>query len=107
MPHAALAESARQYRKHRAYLKKERERWRKDRDTGKKKAINDLTERGKRSQKKKLKEAKKAARDKARTIVELQTPPPSPEPLELDCPPQLGPSRQRLQGERIRERRKL
>ncbi|KAK7156997.1 hypothetical protein R3I94_006909 [Phoxinus phoxinus] len=114
MPLSA-AESARQYRKHRdanpeqreAYLKKERERWRKDRDTGKKKAINDLTEREKRSQRKKWKEAKKAARAKARTIVELQTPPPTPEPLELDCPPQLGPSRQRLQGERIRERRKL
>ncbi|XDV36664.1 hypothetical protein PO909_006404 [Leuciscus waleckii] len=97
MPLSA-AEIARQYRKRRdanpeqrdAYLKKERDRWRKDRDTGKKKVINDLTERGKRLQRKKWKEAKKAARAKARTIEELQTP--APEPLELDCPPQLGPS---------------
>ncbi|KAK2905708.1 hypothetical protein Q8A73_009651 [Channa argus] len=77
MPLSA-AESARQYTKRRdanpeqreAYFKKERERWRKDRDTSKKKAINDLTQRGKCSQRKKWKEAKTAARAKARTIVE-------------------------------------
>ncbi len=51
-------------------VKKEREKWRKDRDTGKK-GINDLTERGKCAQIKNWREAKKAARAKAGTTVEL------------------------------------
>ncbi len=39
-------------------VKKEREKWRKDRDTGKK-GINDLIERGKCAQRKKWREANK------------------------------------------------
>lgn len=69
-----------------AYIQKERDRWRRVTDKGKKKGINDLTERGKRSERKKLKEAKKAARAKAHTVVELETPPSTPE-----SPPQQGP----------------
>ncbi len=61
------------------YLQKERERWRRDRETGKKKEkrkkerkINELTERGKQTQRKKWRESRKAARAKACTMVELQ-----------------------------------
>lgn len=86
MPLSA-AEVARRYRERRnanserreEYLLKERERWKKDRETGKKKGISELTERQKRAKRKKWREAKRAARAKVRTVVELQTPPPTEE----------------------------
>ncbi len=52
-------------------LRKKRLHLRKERDTGKKKGINDLTERGKRAKRKKRSEAMKAARAKAMTTVEM------------------------------------
>lgn len=92
------AEIAKRYRerrdadpdRRRQYLEKERARWKKDRDTGKKKGIDDLSEREKRAKRKKWREAKKAARAKSRASALLlsETPPSTPE-----TEPEPGPSR--------------
>ena len=67
------AEIARRYRERcdadpdrkRKYLEKERDKWKKDRETGKKKGINELSEREKRAKRNKWREAKSQARNKA------------------------------------------
>lgn len=89
------AEKARRYRecrdadpeRRRKYLEKEREKWKKDRETGKKKGINELSKRAKRSKRKKWKEAKRQARARASALLQSETPPDSPNI------PEPGPSR--------------
>ena len=96
------AETARRYRERcdadpdrkRKYLEKERDKWKKDRETGKKKGINELSEREKRAKRKKWREAKSQARtrNKASALLQSETPPSSPAetPENLREP---GPSR--------------
>ncbi|KAJ3612394.1 hypothetical protein NHX12_020670 [Muraenolepis orangiensis] len=114
------AEIARRYRERRdadpdrrtQYLEKERDKWTKDRETGKKKGISELSEREKRAKRKKWSEAKKQARarNRASALLQSETPPDSPAvPETPENQPQPGPSRQRRQGESIRRssKRKL
>ncbi|KAL0965587.1 hypothetical protein UPYG_G00283260 [Umbra pygmaea] len=72
------AEMARRYRercdsdpdRRRKYLEKERDKWNKDRETGKKKGISELSEREKRAKRKKWKEAKRQARARAQSLYD-------------------------------------
>lgn len=95
------AEIAKRYRerrdadpdRRRKYLEKERDKWNKDKETGKKKGINELSEREKRAKRKKWKEAKMLARARVRAsaLLQSETPPNSPETPENE--PEPGPSR--------------
>lgn len=98
------AEIARRYRerrdadpdRRRKYLEKERDRWNKDRETGKKKGVNELSEREKRAKRKKWKEAKRQARARtsASAVLQSETPPNSPViPETPENHPEPGPSR--------------
>ena len=81
------AETARRYREHRdadpdrrrKYLEKERDKWKKDRETGKKNSVNELSEREKRAKRKKWREAKgqARARNRASAMLQSETPPKS------------------------------
>ena len=92
------AEAARRYRERRnadpdrrqQYLEKERAKWQKDRETGKKKGVNELSEREKRAKRKKWREAKRQARsrNKASAVLLSDTPPSSSQET-----PEPGPSR--------------
>lgn len=94
------AETAKRYRerrdadpvRRREYLEKERERWKRDKETGKKRGINKLTERAKRAKRKKWRESKRQARARAKASALLQSeiPPNSPGPENQPVP---GPSR--------------
>lgn len=66
----------------RKYLEKERDKWKKDRDTGKKNGVNELSEREKRAKRKKRRERKSQARarNRASALLQSETPPNSPEP---------------------------
>lgn len=68
------------------YLQKEREKWQRDRETGKKKQVADLSKREKRAQRKKWREKKREvkARKKARAAI------PSP-PATSTLPAELEP----------------
>ncbi|XP_056110188.1 zinc finger CCCH domain-containing protein 13-like [Rhinichthys klamathensis goyatoka] len=106
------AEMQRRYREKRdadperreMYLQKEREKWQRDRETGKKKRVADLSEHEKRAQRKKWRERKREtkARKKARPAI--------PSPPATTLPPELEPvaeySRQRQQGQRQKSRNK-
>ncbi|KAK9526478.1 hypothetical protein VZT92_015175 [Zoarces viviparus] len=82
------AEIARRYRercdadpdRRRKYLEKERDKWDKDRETGKKKGVNELSEREKRPKRKNWREAKSQARARNMTsaLLQSETPPNSP-----------------------------
>ncbi|XP_061598342.1 uncharacterized protein LOC133461445 [Cololabis saira] len=110
------AETARRYRERRnadqqrreQYLEKEREKWKRDRETGKKKGINEISEREKRAKRKKWREAKQKvrARNKGSALQQSETPPATPPSSSTENQPEPGPSRQQRQGERIRRRTK-
>lgn len=98
------AEIARRYRerrdadpdRRRKYLEKERDKWKKDRETGKKKGVNELSEREKRAKRKKWREAKSQVRTRNRTsaLLQSETPPNSPPAAETpENQPEPGPSR--------------
>ena len=89
----SAAEKQRRYRARRdvdherrqQYLNKEKERWRKDIDEGRKKKVSDLSEREKRAVRKKWRERKRKLRKNDRAMTTFQsmnTPPTSP-----DTPP--------------------
>lgn len=97
------AEIARRYRERRnadsdrrqQYLQQERDRWKKDRETGKKKGVNELSEREKRAKRKKWREAKQQvrARNKASALRQSETPPETPPSSSPENQPEPGPSR--------------
>lgn len=95
------AEIARRYRerrdadpdRRRKYLEKERAKWKKDRETGKKKGVNELSEREKRAKRKKWREAKSRARAKNRASALLQSETPPNSPAETENQRRPGPSR--------------
>ncbi|KAK2892479.1 hypothetical protein Q8A67_012467 [Cirrhinus molitorella] len=103
------AEIARRYRERRdadpdrrkQYLEGERARWQRDRQTGKKKSVSEISERERREKRKRWREAKRQARAKARrnALPVSDTPPISPEAQH-----EPGPSRQKRQGKNIRRR---
>ncbi|KAK1896542.1 Glucose-6-phosphate 1-dehydrogenase [Dissostichus eleginoides] len=106
------AEIARRYRerrdadpdRRRKYLEKERDKWKKDRETGTKKGVNELSERAKRAKRKKWREAKSQdrARDRASALLQSETPPDSPAAPENQ--PEQGLSRQQRLGASARRR---
>ncbi|KAK1902462.1 Vezatin [Dissostichus eleginoides] len=108
------AEIARRYRerrdadpdRRRKYLEKERDKWKKDRETGTKKGVNELSERAKRAKRKKWREAKSQdrARDRASALLQSETPPDSPAAPENQ--PEPGLSRQQRLGASARRRSK-
>lgn len=64
------------------------------RQTGKKKGINELSEREKRAKRKKWREAKRKARARASALLQLEIPPNSPNiPEAPENQPEPGPSR--------------
>lgn len=78
------------------YLNREKERWRRDREKGRKHKVSDLSERQKRAERKKWHEMKRKQRDivRARTTFQSVTPPPSPDsPPETENASQPRPSR--------------
>ena len=88
------AEIARRYRERRdadperkrKYLERERDKWKKDREAGKK-GVNELSEREKRAKRKKWREAKSRARarNRASALLQAETPdnPRRPEMIEV------------------------
>lgn len=82
------AEIARRYRerrdadpdRRRKYLEKERDKWKKQRETGKKKSVHELGELEKWAIRKKWREAKSQARarNRAGALLQSETPPNSP-----------------------------
>ncbi|KAL3842680.1 hypothetical protein ACJMK2_020668 [Sinanodonta woodiana] len=105
MPLSA-AEKQRRYRQRRdanpkrreAYLGKERAKWKKDRDTGKKRSVSELNDRERRDKRRKWRAAQvKSRTDKAASaaiINQCMTPPLSP---EQGVEPTPGPSRLELE----------
>lgn len=85
------AEIARRYRERRdadpdsrrKYLEKERDKWKKDRETGTKKGVHELSERAKRAKRKKWREAKSQEPETGPVLCysqrHPQTPPAAPE----------------------------
>lgn len=70
------------------YLRKERDRWRRDTDAGKKKSINDLSERAKRAKRKTWRKAKERQKRKAEinnSEPTTLTPPHSPDSDNQDA----------------------
>lgn len=61
------------------YLQSERERWRKNVEAGKKKAIKDLSEREQRKKRKMWKAAYHRSKEKREMLKNLSTPPQSPD----------------------------
>lgn len=55
------------------YLSKEKERWRNDREEGRRKKVSELSEREKRAQREKWREKKKKQRDSARARTTSQS----------------------------------
>lgn len=81
----STAEKQRRYRERRdadpekraKYLNKEKERWRRDREEGRKRKVSDLSEREKRAQRKTWREKKRKQRESARARTTCQLTPPS------------------------------
>ncbi|KAK1891792.1 Vezatin [Dissostichus eleginoides] len=111
------AEIARRYRerrdadpdRRRKYLEKERDKWKKDRETGTKKGVNELSERAKRAKRKKWREAKSQdrARDRASALLQSETPPDSPAAPENQPEPGLSGQQRLGASARRRSKRKL
>ncbi len=90
------AERPRQYRaslnadpeKIEKYLEKERQRWRKNLEAGKKKGINELSERQLRLKRRKWRAAYKRSKERREALRNLTTPPQSPDhaPEQYPCP---------------------
>ena len=107
MPLSA-AEKQRRYRQRRdadperreAYLEKEKEKWRKDRDTGKKLSVSELNDRERRAKRLNWRAAQVKCRTakaaSAAAIDQCMTPPLSPEPE-----PTPGPSRLELEEREV------
>ena len=84
----SAAEKQRRYRARRdadeqrrqQYLEKEKEKWRKDVETGKKKKQKDRSVRAQRAQRKRWKEAHKRSNARKKVLEGLNTPPVSPDP---------------------------
>ena len=95
------AEIARRFREHRdadpdkrrIYLEKEKDKWNKERETGKKKGVSELSEREKRAKRKQWREAKSQARARHRSSALLQSETPPNSPAAPENQPQPGPSR--------------
>lgn len=68
------------------YLEKEREKWKKDIETGKKKTQKDRTAREQRAQRKKWREAHRRSKERKKAVQTLNTPPDTPEPLVSSQP---------------------
>ncbi|CAC5421867.1 unnamed protein product [Mytilus coruscus] len=81
--------------KRQAYLNDEKERYQKEKRTGKKKNVKDMTEREKRSARKKWRTAKHKERSAKKTLLKLMTPSHTP---ESSPNLQAGPSRQKVQS---------
>ncbi len=61
------------------YLEKEREKYRKDLESGRKKTINDVSEREKRRRRRKWRETYLRIKDRKEALQQLVTPPHSPQ----------------------------
>lgn len=100
MAPSTAAERQRQYRarrnadpeKREKYLESERQRWRRNVETGKKKRITDLSEREQRQKRRKWRAAYKRSKERAEALRNLTTPPQSPDHAPEQCP-QPGSSR--------------
>ncbi len=70
------------------YLEKERQRWRKNLEAGKKKEINELSERQQRLKRRKWRAAYKRSKERREALRNLTTPPQSPDhaPEQYPCP---------------------
>ncbi len=83
----SAAEKQRRYRDRRVagperrveYLEKEREKYRKDLESGRKKTINDVSEREKRRRRRKWRETYLRIKDRKEALQQLVTPPHSPQ----------------------------
>ncbi|KAL7857118.1 hypothetical protein SRHO_G00160170 [Serrasalmus rhombeus] len=86
------------------YLQSERERWRKNVEEGKKKAIKDLSKREQRQKRKMWRAAYKRSKERRVALKNLSTPPHSPD--QGDHPEQSGSSRQRLVAQKRNRKEK-
>lgn len=87
MAPTSTAESQRQFRARRdadpekraQYLEREKQRWRRNVEAGKKKTISDLSERAQRQRRKKWRAAYTRSKERREALRNISTPPQSPE----------------------------